>query len=73
MPPRPLIIERQVRTLIVDRGGPRRFELIRGKPRELVIQRSGLPGGTAQAGDGLSLSGSLLNLDIQGLPMAPAN
>lgn len=42
--PRPLIIERPNRTLVVDRAAPRGFVVERKAAREIVIERSGLPG-----------------------------
>lgn len=44
MKPRALIIERTIRVLTIERGGAASIKLERGTARELVIERSGLPG-----------------------------
>lgn len=52
MQARPLIIERQTRTLVVERGSARKFEVSRSPARQLVIERSGLPGKAGQSAAG---------------------
>lgn len=50
MNPRPFVLERPQKTLILERGPVRKFEVARTKSREIVINRSMLPGPKGDAG-----------------------
>jgi hypothetical protein len=51
---RPLVIERAIKTLVVERGARRNFEVTRARSREFVIERSMLPGREGKPGAGSS-------------------
>jgi hypothetical protein len=48
--PRPLVVERSQKTLVIERGGQRPFVVERGASRNVVIERTGLPGKKGEAG-----------------------
>jgi hypothetical protein len=50
MTPRPLSIERPLKTLIVERRDRRKFEVAHSQARQLVINRFGLPGQKGEVG-----------------------
>jgi hypothetical protein len=52
--PRPLVIERPQKSLVLDRGSARSFEVVRSKAREFVVERHSLPGPAGQNGGLLS-------------------